>query len=104
MQNLHNSIEKTLNPGGAQYYRAGRYYLDAGKEAAKAKEYLEVACKKYDEEGTKAYWAYHQLAIAQKMAGEKKEAKKSAEKSMEYAKERKADSYIKLNEDLIKGL
>ncbi len=98
------SIDRTLNPGAGPYYSAGRYYLDGDKDLAKAKEYLDIACKKYDEAGRKAYWAYYRLALANQKLGDKKAAKAASEKSAVYAKESEADEYIKMNEKLMAEL
>jgi Flp pilus assembly protein TadD len=56
------------------------------------------------EQNPRAFWVHHQKANALAKMGKKEEARASAMKSMELAREQKNDDYVKLNETLIASL
>jgi len=96
MTQIDNLVNKDTRP----YFAAGLYYLNNGKDLNKALEWF----NKSIEQDPKAYWAYHQKANTLAKLGKKDEAKATALKSIEIAKEAKNDDYVALNEKLIATL
>lgn len=82
------------------YFSAALYYIDNGKDVAKAVEWLDKAYAQNPE----AFWVLYQKARAQKMLGKKADAIATSNKSMEIAKKAKNDDYIALNEKLQKEM
>ena len=96
MAQIQNAVEKDNRP----YYQAAMYYLDTNKDLNQALVWFDKAV----EQTPNAYWVHHQRANALAKLGKKEEAKKSAARSMELAKEQKNDDYVKLNEKLLSDL
>ena len=96
MKNISDIMTRDSRP----YFQAGLYYLDNGKDLKQAVEWFDKAI----EQNPKAYWVYHQKANALAKLGKKDEAKETAKKSMEIAKEDKNDDYVRLNEKLLAEL
>lgn len=96
MAQINNVMTKDNRP----YFQAASYYLENGKDLNQAISWFDKAI----EQNPKAYWIYHQKAAAQAKAGKKVEAKITAQKSMDLAKEQKNDDYVRLNEKLIADL
>jgi hypothetical protein len=82
------------------YFNAAMYYLDNNKDLNKALAWFDKAT----EQNNKAFWVWHQRANCLAKLGKKQEAKESANKSIELAKEAKNDDYVALNEKLLATL
>ncbi len=91
-----------VNPGN--YVAAANYYLTAGKDLNKALEWMNMYLAVG--ENSKQFWHVHTKARILAKMGNKKEAKATAQKSLEMAKAFPNGDfgYIKRNEDLIAGL
>lgn len=96
MEQIKNTMEGDNKP----YFNAAMYYIDNGKDLAKAVEWLDKAYAQNPE----AFWVLYQKARAQKMLGKKADALATSNKSMEIAKKAKNDDYVSLNEKLQKEL
>ena len=98
------SIEKNTKVNPSNYVAAANYYLNAGKDLNQALEWMNMYLAVGD--NGKQFWHVHTKAKILAKLGNKKEAKATAEKSMELAKAYPAGDfgYIKRNEDLIKSL
>lgn len=93
-------IENTMNKDNRPYYQAALYYLENGKDLNQALAWFDKAI----ELQPNAYWVYHQRANALAKLGKKEDAKASAQKSIQLAKEAKNDDYVRLNEKLLDQL
>jgi tetratricopeptide (TPR) repeat protein len=96
MAQINNQVLKDSRP----YAAAAAYYVETGRD-------LNLALAWYDkaiEQNPKAFWLYHQKANALAKAGKKAEAKITAQKSMELAKEANNNDYVRLNEKLLAEL
>jgi tetratricopeptide (TPR) repeat protein len=93
-------IDAAMNKDSRPYYQAAMYYLETGKDLNQALTWFDKAI----EQNPTAYWVYHQKANALAKMGKKREAKTTAQKSMDLAKTAKNDDYVKLNEKLIADL
>lgn len=96
MQQIKNTMEGDNKP----YFAAALYYIDNGKDLAKAVEWLDKAYANNPE----AFWVLYQKARAQKMLGKKNDALATSNKSIEIAKKAKNDDYVSLNEKLQKEM
>ncbi|HVG40653.1 MAG TPA: DUF2911 domain-containing protein [Chitinophagaceae bacterium] len=96
MAQINNAMNKDNRP----YFQAAMYYLENGKDLNQAVTWFDKAI----EQNPKAYWMLHQKANAQAKLGKKAEAKATAQKSMDLAREQKNDDYVRLNEKLITEL
>ena len=83
-------------PGFNDYYAAASYYLSAGKDIAKAKEWIDKAMSMND---TPGFWQVRQQSLIYAAAGDKKGAIALAKKSLAGAEEAGNDAYIKMNKD-----
>ena len=93
-------IDQLLNKDNKPYFSAAMYYLETGKDLNQALAWFNEAIK----QNPTAYWVYHQKANALAKLGKKEEAKQTAAKSMQLAKEQKNEDYVKLNEKLLASL
>ena len=93
-------IKSTVENDSRPYFQAAQYYLDNGKDLNQALTWFNKAL----EQNPNAYWIHHQKANALAKLGKKEEARQTANKSMELAKEQKNDDYVKLNEKLLASL
>lgn len=93
-------IDNAMNKDNRPYFAAAMYYLDNGKDLNQAVAWFDKAL----EQNPKAFWVYHQRANALAKLGKKSDAKASANKSIELAKEAKNDDYVALNEKLLAEL
>lgn len=92
------NIESVLNgPTASDYFAAGRYYKDSGKDLNKALEYINKSL----EMGTEKFWMLRQKALTQAALRDFKGAIDTAEKSMMMAKEAGNSDYVKSNEKSI---
>lgn len=93
------TIDKTMaGPSGNDYYNAARYYRENGKDLATALGWMDKALEIRGEK----FWIHRQKALIQADMGDYAGAIKSAERSLELAKEENYDSYIKSNTESIK--
>lgn len=93
------NIEQVLaGPTGNDYYRAGTYMHDSGKDLNKALEYVQKATKGDDPK----FWQLRRESLILADLGKKKEAIAAAKKSLALAKEAKNDDYVTMNEKSIK--
>jgi tetratricopeptide (TPR) repeat protein len=95
-----NQIKNTMEGDNKPYFNAAVYYIDNGKDLAKAVEWLDKAYAQNPE----GFWILYQKARAQKMLGKKNDAVATSNKSMEIAKKAKNDDYVALNEKLQKEM
>jgi hypothetical protein len=93
-------IDNAMNKDNKPYYQAAVYYLENGKDLNQALAWFDKAI----EIQPNAYWVYHQRANALAKLGKKDDAKASAQKSIQLAKEAKNDDYVRLNEKLLDQL
>ncbi len=93
-------IDNLLNKDNRPYYNAALYYLESGKDLNQALSWFDKAI----EQNPKGYFIYHQKANALAKLGRKDEARKTATRSIELAKEAKNDDYVRLNEKLLADL
>jgi hypothetical protein len=97
-----SQIETAMNSDNTDkpYFPAALYYMENGKDLNKALEWFNKAA----EQNPKAYWVMHQRANCLAKLGKKEEAKASANKSIELAKEAKNDDYVALNQKLLANI
>ncbi len=94
------SIDKALSgPGFDEYYSAAVYYLSAGKDISKAKEWIDLAMSKTD---SPQFWQLRQQSLIYAAAGDKKGAIELAKKSLELAEKAGNADYVKMNKDSLK--
>ncbi len=93
-------IDNLMNKDNRPYFNAAMYYLDNGKDLNQAVTWFDKAI----EQNPKGFFIYHQKANALVKLGKKDEARKTATKSIELAKEAKNDDYVRLNEKLLADL
>jgi len=93
-------IKRVMAADARPYFQAGQYYLDNNKDLEQAIVWFDKAI----EQNPNAFWAYHQKANALAKLGRKADAKATAQKSMDIAREQKNDDYVLLNEQLIARL
>jgi hypothetical protein len=93
-------IDNLMNKDNKPYFQAAMYYMETGKDLNQALAWLDKAI----EQNPSAFWVYHQKANALAKLGKKEEAKTTALKSMDLAKEAKNDDYVELNKKLISNL
>jgi hypothetical protein len=93
-------IDNVMNKDNKPYFNAAMYYMDNGKDMAKALGWFDKAL----EQNPKAFWIHHQKANCLAKMGKKADAIASANKSIELAKEAKNDDYVALNEKLLATL
>jgi tetratricopeptide (TPR) repeat protein len=93
-------IDRQMKNDTRPYFQAAMFYMENGKDLNQALAWFDKAL----EQNPKAFWVYHQKANALAKLGKKTEAKTTAQKSIELAKEAKNDDYVKLNEKLIADL
>ena len=90
------SIEEALNgPKASEYYAAAVYYLEADKDMNQAKEWINTAIEMMGKDAE--YFVYRQQALIYAKLGNRREAIKAAEKSLELAKIAGNEDYIRLN-------
>lgn len=93
-------INEAMGKENPPYFQAAMYYLEAGKDVNQAVTWLDKAV----EQQPNAFWVHHQRANALAKAGRKEDAKKSAQKSIELAKQQNNMDYVRLNEKLLATL
>lgn len=91
------SIEKTMaGPSANDYYAAGRYLYESGKDKNKALEYIQKA-NSMDAK----FWTIRMEALVLADLGRKKEAIEAAKKSLDMAKSAGNSDYVRMNEKSI---
>lgn len=93
-------INSLMNGDNRPYFQSAMFYLENGKDLNQAISWFDKALA----QNPKAFWVYHQKANALAKMGKKDEAKQTAMKSIELAKEQKNSDYVQLNEKLIASL
>lgn len=93
-------INSLMNKDNRPYFNAAMYYMETGRDLNQALVWFDKAI----EQNPKAFWVYHQKANALAKVGKKDEAKTTAQRSIELAKEAKNDDYVRLNEKLLADL
>ena len=97
---MMDQIGRVMKQDNRPYFNAAMYYMESGKDQAKALEWFDKAI----EQNPDAFWAHHQKANLLAKMGKKQEAIASANKSMEIAKKAQNDDYVALNEKLLATL
>ncbi|UJH67102.1 DUF2911 domain-containing protein [Allomuricauda sp. SCSIO 65647] len=93
------SIEAAMSgPSANDYYAAAAYYMDEGKDLAKAKEWIDKAVSMND----KAFWMMRKQSLIYAKMGDKQGAIAAAKKSLAVAEEAGNADYVKLNKDSLK--
>ena len=88
-------IEKVMGgPSANDYYASAVYYLDAGKDIEKAKNWINKAIEMSEEP---AFWYFRQQSLIYAKSGDKKGAIKAAKESMKLAKEAGNSQYVSMN-------
>jgi hypothetical protein len=82
------------------YYQAALYYMETGRDLNQAIAWLDRAI----DQNPKGYWIYHQKANALARLGKKEDARLTAQKSLDLAREQKNEDYIRLNQQLLDSL
>lgn len=97
---VSENIDRVLNgPGAGDYYAAAVYYMNAGKDINKAKDWMDKAMSMTEKP---AFWQLRQQSLIYAKAGDKKGAIEVAKKSLAAAKEAGNDDYVKMNTDSLK--
>lgn len=94
------SIEASTKVNPNSLYSAAVYYLENGKDLKQASEWMNTALASNPE----AYWMLLTKAKIQKALGDKKGAMESSTASKALAEKAKNADYVKMNEELMKGL
>ncbi len=95
------SIDKVMaGPGPNDYYSAASYYLDEGKDIAKAQQWIDKAIEMTKDQPR--FWFLRKQSLIHAKAGNKKGAIKAAKASLMHAEKAGNADYIKLNKDSLK--
>jgi hypothetical protein len=94
------SIEASTKVNPNNLYSAASYYFENGKDLKQALDWATTASAANPD----AYWVSHLKAKIQKALGDKKGATESATASKAAAAKANNAEYVKMNDDLIKGL
>lgn len=94
------SIEASTKVNPNNLFSAGVYYFENGKDMKQALEWVSKAA----ESNPDAYWMTYQKARIQKAMGDKAGATASANASKTVAAKAGNQDYVKLNDELLKGL
>ena len=93
-------IDDAMNKDNRPYFAAASYYYENGKDLAKASEWVNKAIASNPD----AYWMTMLKARILAKNGDKTGAKAAAQKTVELATTGKNDDYVKMANDLMKGL
>jgi len=96
-------IDNVMNKDNHPYFASGLYYLDNGKDLNKALEWFDKAIAQDPSAGGSFFVVYQKARCLAKM-GKKAEAKTTAQKGIELAKQANNTDYVALNEKLISTL
>ncbi|WP_089664500.1 DUF2911 domain-containing protein [Gramella sp. MAR_2010_147] len=93
------SIEKVMNgPNANDYFAAGTYYHEAGKDLEKAYKWVSKATEMA---GDQAFWMLRRKSLIEAEMGKKQEAIATAKKSMASAEKANNADYVKMNKESI---
>ena len=92
-------IDKIMSGPGARDYAAAVYYLEAGKDITKAKEWMDTAMSKIEKPG---FWQLRQQSLIYAKAGDKKAAIEIAKESLACAEKAGNSAYINMNKASLK--
>ena len=97
---VSKSIDKAMSGTSTNdYYAAAVYYLQEGKDIAKAQEWMDKAMSMVDKP---AFWQLRQQSLIYAAAGNKKSAIETAKKSLESAEKAGNADYVKMNKSSLK--
>jgi hypothetical protein len=99
-EKVMKSIEANTKVNPGNLYQAASYYFENGKDMKQALEWATTAAAANAE----AFWVMHLKAKIQKAMGDKKGAAESAMASKAVAEKAKNVDYVKMNDELLKGL
>ena len=88
--------QKLDGPSQNDYFAMSQYYLESGKDAAKALEFADKALAKGER-----FWMLRHKSLVQAKLGDKKGAIETAKKSLAAATEAKNMDYVRMNEKSI---
>jgi Protein of unknown function (DUF2911) len=88
--------QKLDGPSQNDYFAMSQYYLESGKDNAKALEFVNKALEKGER-----FWMLRHKSLVQAKLGDKKGAIETARKSMAAATEAKNMDYVRMNEKSI---
>ena len=88
--------QKLDGPSQNDYFAMSQYYLESGKDNAKALEFVDKALAKGER-----FWMLRHKSLVQAKLGDKKGAIETARKSMAAATEAKNMDYVRMNEKSI---
>jgi len=95
------SIESTMNgPSANDYFSAAVYYLQEGKDMAKATKWIDKAVDMTKDQPR--FWFLRQQSLIHAAAGDKEGAISAAKKSLAEAEEAGNADYVKMNKDSLK--
>lgn len=93
------NIEKVMNgPTASDYFAAGTYYHEAGKDLEKAYKWVTKATEMA---GDQAFWMLRRKSLIEAEMGKKQEAIATAKKSMASAEKANNADYVKMNKESI---
>ncbi|WP_300436493.1 DUF2911 domain-containing protein [Christiangramia sp.] len=93
------SIEKVMNgPTANDYFAAGSYYHEAGKDLEKAYKWVSKATEMA---GDQAFWMLRRKSLIEAEMGKKQEAIATAKKSLASAEKANNADYVKMNKESI---
>ncbi|HXB96346.1 MAG TPA: DUF2911 domain-containing protein [Puia sp.] len=96
-------IDNAMNKDSRPYYTAAFYYLENGKDLNKALEWFDKAIAQDPSPGG-SFFIFYQKARCLAKLGRKAEAKATAQKGVDLAKQANNSDYVTLNEKLIASL
>ncbi|HXB09929.1 MAG TPA: DUF2911 domain-containing protein [Puia sp.] len=96
-------IDNVMNKDNHPYFSAALYYLDNGKDLNKALEWFDKAIAQDPSAGGSFFIVYQKARCLAKM-GRKADAKTTAQKGIDLAKQANNADYVALNEKLISTL
>lgn len=99
-EKIRAQVEAAMRTDKKPYWQAAQFYYEYDKNLSKGLENVNKAV----EANPKAYWMLLYRAKIQKDMGDKVGALQSSNRSLELAKEAKNEDYIKMNQQLQKGL
>ena len=93
------SIEKVMNgPTANDYFAAGTYYHEAGKDLEKAYQWVSKATEMA---GNEAFWMLRRKSLIEAEMGKKDQAIATAKKSLASAEKANNADYVKMNKESI---
>ncbi len=97
---VSSAIEKVMSgPSSNDYFKSAVYYLQEGKDVAKAKEWIDKAMSMVKEP---RFWQLRQQSLIYAATGDKKGAIELAKKSLAGAKKEGNQGYVNMNTDSLK--